>query len=159
MSFKMAFKIFTLLFAMYLLNTDHSTAFMVSLGLGEKSQTLNWCSNRMTKLESSEPGKAWILEEVHQKWQISIDSSEPKNVEYLDVEKWLAQYCMLNIHIYRNEKILDQHLMPFAKATFNDGSEAKIFRLGDDVFQINEVIFKSHQMESAIRDLQNLLKI
>jgi hypothetical protein len=166
MNWKLALKVSTLLIAlsvtlysMYLLNTGHSTDFMVSLGLGEKSQSLNWCSNRMVKLESAEPGEAWILQEVDKKWQLSVDSAEPKNVEYLDVEKWMAKYCILDIQVYRNEKILDMHSTPFANATFNDGTQAHIFILDEDLFQINEVTFRSYEFKNGIADLKALLKI
>jgi len=166
MNWKMAFKIATLLIAltatvysMYLLNTGHSTDFMVSLGLGQKTQSLNWCENRLTKLESAEPGKAWILQNVDRQWQISIDNGEAKTVQYLDVEKWLAKYCTLDIQLYNNEKVLDLHIEPFARATFNDGKDAKIYILGDDIFQINEVIFRSHEFKTGLADLHSLLKI
>lgn len=166
MNWKLALKVVTLLTALsatvyciYLLNTGHSTDFMVSMGLGEKGQALNWCSNRLTKLESAEPGKAWILQETDKKWMISVDSSEPKALEYLDIEKWLAKSCTIKINIYNSEKILEMQSMPFAVASFNDGTQARIYILSEDVFQINEVTFKSYEMKTAIAELKALLKI
>lgn len=165
MTLKTIFKVTTLLVAlgatiycMYLLNTGHSTDFLASMGLGTKSQTLNWCSNRLTKMEGSNSQSPWLLEEREQKWMISLNGETPKAVEYLDIEKWLAKYCILNIRVLRGEAILDQHLAPFAQATFNDGTSAKIYLLGEKGFQINEVIFASDEMKSAVTELKNILK-
>jgi len=166
MNFKVAFKVLTLLIAlsatvysMYLLNSSHTSDFMTSLGFGSQSQSLNWCSNRMTKMMGAVPELPWILEEKDQQWMFSGGGEPPKRMEYLDIEKWLAKYCILKIEIYRGDDMLDFKLQPFAFVTFNDGQVAKIYRLGEDIFQINEVTFKSKEFEDAVKELKDLLKI
>lgn len=163
MSLKYIFKLTTLLaalsatvYAIYLLNTGHSSDFMTSLGFGSHGQTLNWCSNRVSKIEAA-TGK-WKLEEIDRKWTVSLDGAEPQRLDYLEIEKWFASYCILHIELYRSENILDQRLEPFATVHFNDGKTAKIFRLGEDAYHINEVIFKSKEFNQALIDLQSLLK-
>lgn len=164
MPFKFIFKSLTLVLALgmtiyciYLLNQGHLTDFMGSLGMGEYSKTFNWCTNRVTKMESLSK-TTWTLEEKDKKWLVSTNGGEPLTLDYLAVEKWFAKYCLVRIQVYRNENLLDKHLEPFAKAQFNDGTLARIYTLEGDVFQINEVIFKSPQMKEGLAELQRLLK-
>jgi hypothetical protein len=165
MKIKFIFKAFFLLLALtatlysiYLLDTGHMGDFWTSLGIGNKGQSLIWCSSRVTQLEDAK-NKGWMLEEKNQQWQIT-KLSDTKNLNYLDLEKWLAKYCTLEITIYNNPDILDMHLEPFAVARFNDGTSAKIYTLGDkNIFQINEVIFQSREFEQALQELKDLLKI
>lgn len=164
MSFRLFFKMLFLtlaltatVYSMYLLNTGHMSDFWTSLGLEHKTQSLNWCSNRLTQLKGA--ANDWRVEEKNKQWQIT-KNTDTKIIPYLDMEKWLAQYCILDISIYRNPDLLDMHLEPFAVASFNDGSQAKIFLVGDKkIFQINEVIFTSPELEQGIAELKDLLKI
>lgn len=164
MKLRIGLKLFTLLiafsatlYAIFILKTGHMNDFWVSLGFNTSEQTLNWCSNRLIKLESLTETK-WKLEENSQKWQISKDEESPLDVDYVEVEKWLAKYCFLKIIPFKDKNLLDMQFKPFAKASFNDGSKVLIYTFNGEVFQINEVIFKSQEMVSALKDLKNLLK-
>jgi hypothetical protein len=159
------FKVFTLLaslvmtiYCIYLLNQGHLSDFLGSVGMGKYSQTLNWCSNRVSKIEGAATA-SWQLEEKDKQWLLTKASTPAQTVTYLDVEKWLAKSCQLHILVYRSESLLDKHLQPFAKVYFNDGKSATISVLDKDTFQINEVAFKSPEMQSAIMELKNLLKV
>lgn len=145
------------IYCIYLLNQGHLSDFMGSIG-SKYTQTLSWCSNRITKMESLSDAK-WIMEEKDKKWLVSKDGGAPLELSYLEVEKWMAQTCQLHILVYRSESLLDKHLAPFAKVSFNDGKEAKIYILENDTFQINEVIFKSPEMQTAVADFKKLLTL
>jgi hypothetical protein len=167
MNFRYIFKVITLfaslvmtIYCIYLLNQGHLSDFLGSVGMGKYSQNLNWCSNRVSKIENANPeGLPWVLEEKDKKWLITKDSAAPQTLPYLDVEKWLAQSCQIHILVYRSENLLDKHLQPFAKVYFNDGKMALISVLDKDTFQINEIAFKAPEMQTAIEDLKNLIKI
>lgn len=128
--------------------------------LGFSGDHLNWCSSRLVRLENlGDSQTSWVLEEKDKQWLLTKNGNEPLRVNYLSVEKWLAKYCTLQIHLYKNPNLLDMHLIPFAKASFNDGTEAKIFFIENKIYQINEVIFTSEEMKQALKELRNLLKI
>ena len=166
MPFKIFFKLFFLfialgatIYSLVLLNTGHMNDFWTSLGMGANSKSLNWCSNRLESLSGTAANGPWTLKEENRQWVITKDNNT-KILEYLDVEKWLAKYCIIDIEPYNNEAILDMTVTPIATAVFNDQSKAKLFRLGkENVFQINHFIFKSSEWEEAMKELQTLLKI
>lgn len=166
MHFRLFFKLFFLflalgatIYSLTLLNTGHMNDFWTSLGIGQNTNSLNWCSNRLVSLSGATATGNWTLKEDNRQWVIE-NNNETKILEYLDVEKWLAKYCIIDIEPYKSEAILDMAVAPIATAIFNDGSKAKLFRLGqDNVFQINHSTFKSPEWEEAIKELQSLLKI
>ena len=132
--------------------------FWASLGMGSPSQSLNWCQSRLLTLQDS--NNKWFLKDETQKWTLTKENQAQTTITYLDMEKWLAKYCTLNISLYRDPKLLDMHMQPFATALFNGGTHARIFIIGDDgVFQINEVIFTSPEFAQGLKDLKDLLKI
>lgn len=147
------------IYSLALLNTGHMNDFWTSLGIGKKHNALNWCNNRLESLSGKTAEVAWTLKEDNRQWVIQ-KNAETKTLEYLDVEKWLARYCIVDIEIYKDSAILDMPVTLIAIAQFNDGTSAKIFRLGDnEIFQINHYTFKSSEWEQALKDLQSLLKI
>lgn len=162
-NFKFIFKITTILgalamtvYCIYLLNQGHLTDFLGSVG-SPYSETLNWCSNRIVKIEAY--NQTWTLEEKDKKWMITKGDQTPQTLEYLDVEKWLAKYCQVHIQIYRNSSLLDKPITPIAKAYFNDGKTALISVLGENTYQIADVSFKSIEMTEGLADLKKLLAL
>lgn len=148
------------LYAVTLLNTGHMNDFWISLGLGKANQSLNWCRERVVKISGTNDAGTWTLFEEKQEWLIGKNSDPVQKLDYLEVEKWFAKNCIINIEIYKNISILDMAILPFGVAHFNDGTNAKIISLGNEgVYQINEVIFKSKDWTQALEDLKNLLKI
>lgn len=144
--------------AIYMLNTGHMSDFWTSLGFGQSGQSLNWCTDRLVKMESTAPSP-WSLEEKDRQWIFTMAPDPGKTVEYLEIEKWLAKYCTVEIKVYKDPKMFDLHLQPIANVYFNDNTKAQIYRLDDQLFQINEVVFTSAEMKAAIDDLYALLQI
>lgn len=148
------------IYSLTLLNTGHMDDFWTSLGIGKKNQSLNWCTNRLVTLSGNSESGPWVLKEENRQWLIVKNTSDVKILSYLDVEKWLAKYCLLTIDIYRDVSILDMAVNTIATANFNDGTSAKIYTLGHkEIYQINEVIFVSDEWTQALKELRNLLNI
>lgn len=148
------------IYAAVLLNTGHMNDFWTSLGLGKEAQSLNWCTDRLLTLSGQSGNISWTLKEENQKWLIVKNETDIKTLEYLDIEKWLAKYCILDIVVYKDLAILDMHVSPIAVASFNDSTSVKIFSLGDKgIYQINNVSFTSAEFEEGLAELKALLKI
>lgn len=146
------------LFSIYQLNSKHVPDFFSSLGFTEATQTFNWCTDRVAKMESLSE-KKWILFEENLKWKISRDEQPASEMNYLAVEKWFAQYCTVHVKELKSEKIFDLPLTHFAKITYNNGSTANFHFRGGNVYQINQVVFESVEMTEALEALRNLLTI
>lgn len=147
-------------FALIQLNTGHMNDFWTSLGIGKKTHSLNWCNNRLISLTGTSNNVVWTLKEQDRKWVIVKGESEMKTLEYLDIEKWLAKYCILDISVFKDNSIFDMVVHPIATATFNDGSSAKMFTLGDKgLYQIDHVVFTSPEFEKGLAELKDLLKL
>jgi hypothetical protein len=159
---KVAFLLLALaatVYAVFQLNTGHMNDFWTSLGMGKNSQSLNWCNDRLVSLSGTHNTVEWTLKEHDAKW-IIVKNNDTKTLEYLDIEKWLAKYCILDIKTEKNESFLDMAVTPIAFAEFNDKSTARIFTLGNNgLFQINTVIFTSPEFEQALVELRALLKL
>lgn len=146
-------------FAVVQLNTGHMNDFWTSLGIGKKTHSLNWCNDRLISFTGTKDAVTWTLKEENRKWVIVKDSSDTKTLEYLDIEKWLAKYCILDIVVEKVDA-LDMKVTPIALATFNDETKTRIFKLGDQkLYQINHVIFTSTELEQGLAELYALLKI
>lgn len=147
------------LYAVIQLNTGHMNDFWTSLGIGKSTQSLNWCNDRLLSLSGTENNVSWTMQEENGKWVVIKNSTDKKTLEYLDVEKWLAKYCILNIETHK-EDALSLAVTPIATASFNDKTTARLFALGDkNVYQINTVIFTSDEFQQALADLKTLLKL
>lgn len=148
------------LFAVIQLNTGHMNDFWTSLGIGKSSHSLNWCNDRLVALEGSKNDTAWILKEDQRQWVVVKNQTDTKVLNYLDIEKWLAKYCILDIVAAENVDALEMKVTQLAFAKFNDGSTARVFKLGDGpLFQINQVIFASTELEEGLIELNNLLAL
>ncbi len=161
MNWKLLFKITTLLIAlsatvvsMYLLNTGHTKDFLNSLGFSSSGETLHWCSDRLLKAEGL--SKKWSLQEVERQWILRNDQGRELVVDYLEVEKWLAKYCMLDIQPYPREKILSTTLSPYLKLIFKDNKQVLIYQKDMQVFQMNEHTFESADLKEGLLALQGL---
>lgn len=149
--------LFATVFSIYLLNSQHSVDFLSSLGFSSSQKTLNWCNERLRKAEGL--SQTWSLEEKNGQWILQTADSKELVVDYLEVEKWLAKYCSVEIASYPTEKILDLKLTPFARIYFSDQSSALIYQKDFSVFQINEITFESVELQEGFFALKNLLKI
>lgn len=148
------------IFAVVQLNTGHMNDFWTSLGIGKKTHSLNWCNDRLISLEGTKDSIAWTLTEEDRKWVIIKNTLDKKILEYLDIEKWLAKYCILDISTDHNIDALNMQVSQLAFAKFNDGTTARIFKLGDqNLFQINQVIFTSPELEEGLKELHRLLAL
>lgn len=148
------------IFAVVQLNTGHMNDFWTSLGIGQKTHSLNWCNDRLVTLTGKSNDKDWTLKEQDRKWVIVFGETDVKNLEYLDIEKWLAKYCILDIAVFKDSSIFDMKVEPIATASFNDGSTAKMFKLGDNnLYQIDHVVFTSPEFEKGLAELKDLLKL
>ncbi len=161
MSWKLLFKITTLLIALsatvvsiYLLNTGHTKDFLNSLGFTSSGETLHWCSDRLLKAEGL--NTKWSLQEIDRQWILRNEQGRDLVVDYLDVEKWLAKYCMLEIQPYPREKILSTPLSPFLKLMFKDNKQVLIYQKDMQVFQMNEHTFESKDLKEGLLALQQL---
>ncbi len=163
LSAKIAFLIVALsatVFAVVQLNTGHMNDFWTSLGIGTKTHSLNWCNNRLVALTGTKNNVEWTLKEHERQWVVTKNNADAKTLEYLDVEKWLAQYCILDITVEKSKDPLSMTVQQVAHATFNDATTARVFKLGNEnLFQINHVIFTSQELEKALEDLYRLLAI
>jgi hypothetical protein len=162
MNWKLLFKITTLMIAlsatvvsMYLLNTGHTKDFLSSLGLASSGKTLHWCSDRLLKADGL--NKNWSLQEIDRQWILRNDRGQELIVDYLEVEKWLAKYCMLEIQPYPREKILSTPMSPFLKLFFKDNKQVLIYQKDMQVFQMNELTFESADLKEGLLALQRLL--
>lgn len=149
--------LFATVFSIYLLNSQHSVDFLSSLGFSSSQKTLNWCTERLRKAEGLSHN--WSLEEKDGQWLLITADSKELRVDYLEIEKWLAKYCSVDITPYPKEKLLDLKLSPFARILFNDESRALIYQKDFTIFQINEYTFESRELQEGLLALQNLLKI
>lgn len=149
--------LFATVFSIYLLNTQHSVDFLSSLGFSSSQKTLNWCNDRLRKAEGL--ALPWSLEEKNGQWKLKIADANELVVDYLDVEKWLAKYCSVQITPYPSEKILDLKLAPFARILFSDQSSVLIYQKDFSVFQINEITFESRELREGLLALKDLLKL
>lgn len=163
MRLKWYFKIFALssalcmtVFAIYLLNSGHSVDFWSSLGFQAGGQQLNWCPDRIVKIEGT-TNSPWTVFEKEQKWMMQKDSTSYE-ITYLEMERWLARYCSVKIYLYKKPDLIDKKFQPFAKITFNDQSTALIYKSQPELYQINEVIFSSDEFQQGLVDLQSLVK-
>ena len=141
-------------FSMYLLNTGHTKDFLNSLGFSTSGKTLHWCSDRLLKAEGL--SNKWSLQEIDRKWILKNEGGQELVVDYLEVEKWLAKYCMLDIQPYPREKILNTPLSPFMKIMFKDNKQVLIYQKDLQVFQINEHTFESEDLKDGLQALQKL---
>lgn len=164
MNWKVLFKITTLtialsatMYSIYLLNSKHSGDFFASLGLSSSTKTLNWCPERLRKAEGL--SSSWTLQEKDRQWVLQRQGEPEVFVDYLDIEKWLARYCVIPVKPYPAEKLLDLKLSPFVRLNFNDGNQILIYQQNGLVFQINELTFESEEMSAGFKDLQSLLKV
>lgn len=147
------------IYAVIQLNTGHMNDFWTSLGMGKNSQSLNWCNDRLVRLSGTQNNVTWELKEQDSQWVI-IKNQDTKTLEYLDIEKWLAKYCILDIKTEKSESFLDMAVTPVALAEFNDKTTARIFTLGNkNLYQINTVIFTSSEFDQALLELKSLLKL
>lgn len=147
------------LYAVIQLNTGHMNDFWTSLGMGKNSKSLNWCNDRLMALSGSHNDMEWTLKEQDGKWIIT-KNDDTKTLEYLDIEKWLAKYCILDIETVENASFLDMAVTQVAFAEFNDKTTARIFILGNkNLYQINTVVFTSKEFDQALVDLKTLLKL
>ncbi len=145
------------IYSIYMLNSQHSVDLFSSLGISTSQKTFNWCPDRLKKIEGL--SSSWSLEEKDRQWLLQMNSAPLLTVDYLEIEKWLAQYCSVSVTPYPPEKLLDLKLNPLARLNFNDGTQALFYHKDFQVFQINELTFESQEMQQALAELKTLLKI
>ncbi len=162
MNWKVLFKVSTLLIALiatvysiYLLNTGHTKDFLNSLGFSGSGKTLHWCTDRLEKAEGL--NQTWSLQQEGLQWILRNDSGQELIVDSLVVEKWLAQYCMLDVQPYPREKILETRLAPFVKFIFKDTQQVLIYQKDFQVFQMNEQTFESEDLKQGLLALNRML--
>ncbi len=162
MNWKVLFKLTTLfialsatVFSIYMLNSGHTKDFLNSLGFSTSGRTLHWCSDRLLKAEGL--NSDWSLQEQDRKWVVRNPAKQELVVDYLEVEKWLAKYCMLEVLPYPKEKILDTPLSPFMKIVFKDNHQVLIYQKDMTVFQLNEQTFESEEFKEGLQALERLL--
>ncbi|MCC6138531.1 MAG: hypothetical protein IT287_07850 [Bdellovibrionaceae bacterium] len=146
------------IYSAILLNNGHMNDFWTSLGFSKNSQSLNWCTDRLLVLSGTKNNLNWTLKEQDRKWVIIKNETDTKQLDYLDIEKWLAKYCILDIVPSKDIAMLDMPVEHLATASFNDSSSVKIFKLGN-MYQINHVTFTSPELQKGLEELMDLLKI
>ena len=130
------------------LKGGHGNQFLTSMGLGDEEQRLNWCSNRVASMTLSQKGSSIV--EKSGKW-LWLGTHEVE-LNYLDIEKWFAKYCQLNIKKVQFSDF-NSPLNPILKVEFIDGEAATFYDLGEKRIQVQDQIFKSATFDKAIKEL------
>lgn len=130
--------------AIIALKSNHNNDFLASLGFG--GTKINWCEKRVARLKFKNLSE---IKEVNSKWGVQTQD-EHIIINYVEFEKWLAQFCLLKADVAKVENPLQQNLTPLFDVEYIDGEKLTIYRLGEDKFQIKQMLFKSSTLEQLI---------
>lgn len=133
------------LLAIFFLKSDHTPDVLASLGFSN-SKKINWCEKRISQI--SFKGKSTITE-LQGKWGIQTQD-EHILIDYIEFEKWLAQFCLLKGEQADTKNILQEPLLSVFDIRYIDGETVTLYKIGGDKFQIKQLLFRSSHLEKLM---------
>lgn len=153
------------IYGIYLMRSDYGSKTFEAFGFGLQSENfVAWCQTRVKKIEVSRGEVVYLLHEENRKWwvQESRDGqlSSPKELDYIAVEKWLAEFCQVKTE----KNLTPQEAMalpvsPIMNIELINGEKKTLFRIGETDLQIKGRAFASEEMEKGLLELYRLLAI
>ena len=116
-------------------------------------EKLNWCDTRVAALNAS-PGVE--VKQEGRKWVAY--SPDKKNLNNIEIEKWLGENCTLNISDSRPPGIVPTKNIDLLKVDFVSGESASFALTPEGMLTWGGMHFRSPQLLRAINNLKNLVK-
>lgn len=118
-------------------------------------ERLNICRTRVHALIFQSGQKIEELKEgLNLKW-MAYDP-KPREISYLDVEKWLSRHCQI---VIGPRAIADGEVLKFeeyATIEFIDGSSLKVLKAADGTYRIEDRTFYSDDLTDALAELRQI---
>jgi hypothetical protein len=146
------------IFAMSKLRSGVSDGVAMILGMQPPSQapapgtvitTLDWCDTRIKAL--IRPGRP-ALEQVKLDW--IWKGEPPEKLNFISVEKWFGRYCRVQIERVDPDQL--GTVGPALEVHFIKGEPETLRRSVAGVYQWRQEIFRSHELDQALVDLEAL---
>ncbi len=94
-------------------------------------------------------------EDMKMKWlAYGTEAREPRELSYLEVEKWLSQNCSITVGTSA-AAAAGLEFAPFVTIQFVNQNLKTVYRAGSNLFQIDGQVLRSSQLEHALENLRN----
>lgn len=80
----------------------------------------------------------------------------PREISYLDVEKWLSQHCQIVIEPRSIQIGESLRFSQFVTIEFIDGTKMHVLNSGDGTLRIEDKVFRSSDFQDALAELENI---
>jgi hypothetical protein len=110
---------------------------------------LSWCETRVKAIQVGQGPR--VFQDGY-KWYRATASSAPVELNFLNVEKWFAEYCKVHARTIENA----QTDRVAAVIEFIDGRQVQVLAGPDDTFGWQGTTFESHDLTQALKDAENL---
>ncbi|MCB0361596.1 MAG: hypothetical protein KDD35_02680 [Bdellovibrionales bacterium] len=116
-------------------------------------ESWSWCD---TRVESIEMGDHRLYQKGQQ-WLVT-KAQEALQVNAVEVEKWLAKYCQIEIVPIPLEGQDLNNYSPLILVRFIDGTQKEFLGTPEGVFLAENRTFSSDEWQQALQDLEFILK-
>ncbi len=142
--------------AMVYLRSNTGPKIFETMGFKPVSKNyLSWCQERVTEISTTGKDKVQI-NETKGKWLVSKDINH-KEINYLKMEKWLAEYCQVKIVHVEKQDFFKQKLESLFRVKLKNEDKFTFFKVGEDKFQVRSLIFQSEELEKGFNELSVIL--
>lgn len=162
--FKLILKVFVLaaalglcVYSIVLLRSDYGAKTLEALGFQLHSDNfVAWCQTRVHEMKFAHTPEVFITEKGNQ-WTLVSTQEEP--IRYLEIEKWLGEFCQVKAEFVDPAEAMALSLEPLLQIQFIDSTRTTIYRVGEDKLQIGDKIFSSPALERGLQELARIMRL
>jgi hypothetical protein len=144
-----------ILYAMSALKGGGLPPFIMSLlGTGPSGPRLSWCDTRVISLER--PSGLKIFQD-HFKWKAQLGATDPRELDFVSVEKWLGRHCTVGIKPSAGAKL--DTSTPALVVEFLKGQKESLMTSAPGHYFWKGQSFESPQLDEALAQLDRMAQV
>jgi len=124
---------------------------VIKVAPGSVTTTLDWCDTRVSAIERT---GSPTLRQVKLKWM--WESTPPLELNFIAVEKWFGRHCRVKVERLGPGQFNEASAQPAMLVHFIKGPAETLYRMGSNVFKWRQEIFRSDELDGALKDLELL---
>lgn len=127
---------------------------------GDGEKRFNLCPTRVHAIVWSDGRKVEESKDGLKLRWMAYDP-QPREISYLDVEKWLSAHCQVHVSPPSVEDKTRSEFHDFLTVRYIDGQELKVLRAGEpggaeDLFRIGDQLYRSDDFRDAVNELSRI---
>jgi hypothetical protein len=127
-----------------------------SRALQPGEERFNICRNRIHAIDFEGGNKVEEFKEGLKLRWLAFQDGQPRELGYLEVEKWLSSHCQIVVKPATEKEIETISARQALTIRYIDRSELPIERIGGLYFRIEGKLFQSKDFADAIEELRQL---